>query len=307
MAEGKNFVADDGGQSTVPHPVTPKGGEDKVVDKKNNGDKKAEKVKKESEEIDGETEVVVEESIQDIFEGMDLSEDFRNKVSVVFEAALNEKVNAKTKEIEESVREELQADLQEQVDTKIGSIVEDLDSYLGYVVNEWMQENEIAIESGMKVQMAESLMGGLKDLFSEHNIEVDETSVDLVGGLEEEIGTLSSKANDVINENIKLSEEIASLKAEKVFEDLTESLTVSQRERLKSLSENLNYSNIEEYSTNLTTLKESFFTEKTSVKNDTVDEESEIMTEEAEVKQPASDHSSINALVEALNARRSKN
>jgi hypothetical protein len=302
MAEGKKFVSDDE-QSTVAGPVTPEGGTDKVVDKKNNDEKLKKVTKKESEEIDGDGEYVVEESIQNMFEGMDLSEDFKKKVSVVFEAALHEQVSIETQKIEESLREELQTDLQEQIDIKIDTIVEDLDSYLGYVVDEWMKENEIAIESGIKVDMAESLMGGLKNLFSEHNIDIDESTLDVVTDLEEEVNSLSQKSNKVIGENIRLSEEIASLKAEKVFDELTESLTVSQRERLKILSENLNYSDIEEYSSNLTTLKESFFSEKNSVKK-VVDEEAAIITEDTEFKRPASDHGSINALVEALNRKK---
>ena len=304
MADGK-VVKDDDGQSIAPAPVTPEGGTDKVVDKKNN-DEKMQKVKKESEEVGDDVQIVVEESIQNMFEGMDLSEEFKDKVSLVFEAAVHEQVTLKTKDLKEELQTELQAELQESVDSKIEGIVENLDSYLGYVVGEWMKENEVAIESGIKVDMAESLMTGLKGLFSEHNIEVSEETVDVVSGLEEEVASLTNKANASIDENIKLSEQIATLKSEMIFDEVTESLTVSQRERLKNLSENLNYSDSEEYTKNLNTLKESFFSESVSVKSEVV-EETEILIEETEIKRPASDHGSINALVEALNARKGKN
>ena len=304
MADGKKFVADDGGQSTVPAPVAPEGGTDKVVDKKNN-DEKIQKLKKvkESEEFD---EIVIDESIENMFEGMDLSEDFKDKVTLVFQAAVNEQVVLRTQNVKEELQAELQEELEESVDSKIADIVENLDSYLSYVVNEWMSENEVAIESGIKVNMAESLMTGLKGLFSEHNIEVSEETVDVVSELEEEISTLTKKANKSIDENISLASQIAQLKSEKIFDEVTESLTVSQRERLKNLSENLNYSNAEEFTKNLNTLKESFFSESTSVKTEVV-EESEILIEETEIKRPASDHGSINALVEAFNTRKGKN
>ena len=306
MADGKKFVADDGGQSSVPAPVTPAGGTDKIVDKKNN-DEKIQKLKKvkESEEIDGDVEIVIEESIQNMFEGMDLSEEFKDKVSVVFEAAVHERVSLKTESIKESLEAEFETQLQESVNSKMSEVVDNLDSYLGYVVEQWMSENEIAIETGIKVEMAESLMGGLKDLFSEHNIDVSEETVDIVAGLEEEVSSLTTKANDTISENIRLNSEIEKLNSDKVFDEMTESLTVSQRERLKNLAESLNSSDIADYSKNLQTLKESFFAES-SVKKDAVDEESEILIEETEIKKPASDHGMINALVEALNTRKSK-
>ena len=304
MADGKKFVADDG-ISTVPTPVTPAGGDSDKVKAKKKGDP-MDKVKKESEEIDDDVEIVVEESIQNMFEGMDLSEDFKTKVSVVFEAALHERVELKTANIQEQLEEQFQEQLQESIDTKFADIVENLDSYLGYVVKEWMNENEVAIESGIKVDMAESLMGGLKGLFAEHNIAVSEETVDVVSGLEEEISTLSRKANSSINENIALNKEIASLKAAKVFVEMTESLTVSQRERLKTLSESLNSFDLNEYTGNLQTLKETFFSDNTSVKKSaTVEEETEILTEETEIKKAVSEHGSINALVEAF-SRKSK-
>lgn len=257
------------------------------------------------EEVVEETEEIteVDPTIASIFEGVDLSDEFKNKVSVVFEAAINEQVQERSKAFEADLTEKLEAELQESLTGKVEEIVENLDKYLDYVVEEWMSENEIAIEAGIKVEMAESLMSGLKDLFEEHNVDIDDETVDVVTGLEEQVATADAKANDLVNENIALAKEIADMKADKVFEAMTEDLTVSQRERIAVLSEKLDRDDLEGYSSNLQTIKESFFAES-SVKKDEVVEE-EIITEEAAIRQPISDYSSVNALVEALNARKS--
>lgn len=256
-------------------------------------------------EVVEETEVVteVDPTIASIFEGVDLTDEFKNKVSLVFEAAVNEQVTEKVKAIETDLNEKLEAELQESLTGKVEEIVENLDKYLDYVVEEWMTENEIAIEAGIKVEMAESLMSGLKDLFEEHNIDVDDETIDVVTGLEEQVAEAEAKTNDLVNENIALAQEIAGMKANKVFEEMTEDLTVSQRERLAVLSEKLDRADLEDYTSNLQTIKESFFAE-TTVKRDDVVEEEEIITEEEVIKRPVSDYSSVNALVEALNARK---
>jgi cell division protein FtsB len=257
------------------------------------------------EEVVEETEVIteVDPTIASIFEGVDLSDEFKNKVSVVFEAAINEQVQERSKAFEADLTEKLEAELQESLTGKVEEIVENLDKYLDYVVEEWMSENEIAIEAGIKVEMAESLMTGLKDLFEEHNVDIDDETVDVVTGLEEQVATADARANDLVNENIALAREIADMKADGVFAGMTEDLTVSQRERIAVLSEKLDRDDLESYAANLQTIKESFFAES-SVKKDEVVEE-EIITEEAAIRQPISDYSSVNALVEALNARKS--
>ena len=323
----EKFTVDDGGStvksSEVPDAATPAGGtaKKKKADVKKAVDPSADKVdaatpgqgavKEETQEVEAEAvveEVVeIDESISAMFEGMDLSEDFKSKVTLVFEAAVNEQAAIKAEAIIAEKTETLETEMNESVKTVTDGILENLDSYLDYVVEEWMKENELAIETGVKVEMAESLMGGLKTLFEEHNIEVDDETVDVVVGLEEELEAIKTTANEAINENVALSNAIAALKAERVFEEMTEDLTVTQRERLKVLSEKLDVDNIDEYATDLGVLKESFFSNKVVVEE--VAEEEEIITEDTEVKQvaPISDYSSINALVGALNARSAKN
>jgi hypothetical protein len=322
----EKFVSDDG-ISEVPAAVTPEGGEgkkDKLKKTTTDEPKGAVDPKKvipgqadagkpvptaEDTEVDAEVEtveeVVVESSIESIIEGEDLSEEFKGKISLVFEAALNEEVNKRTETIREELTKSLDEALEEAVTEKLDTITENVDKYLDYVVSEWMSENEIAIESGIKVEMAESLMSGLKNLFVEHNVTVSEETVDVVENLETTVSELEGKANDLVNENIELQKTIATFKAEQKFDELAEGLSVNQVERLKVLSEKLDVEDTDAYAENLSVIKESFFSDKPIVENKDVQEENdEIILEEQEVTKPSSDYTSINALVEAFNTKK---
>jgi len=307
------FVSDDG-VSSVPAAVTPEGGEgkkDKLKKTKTDEPKGAgEKVKTpatEEVEVDAEVieEIVIESSIESIIEGEDLSEEFKGKISLVFEAALNEEVNKRTETIREELTRSLDESLEEAVTEKLDTITENVDKYLDYVVSEWMSENEIAIESGIKVEMAESLMTGLKNLFVEHNVTVSEETVDVVSNLETNVADLEGKANDLVNENIELQKEIATFKSEQKFDEISEGLSANQVERLKVLSEKLDVVDLDAYAENLTVIKESFFSDKPLVeKHDVQNESDEIILEEQEVIKPSSDYASINSLVEAFNTKK---
>jgi len=324
MAEDKkNFVADDG-ISSVPSAVTPEGGEGKKDKLKKTAEDKPEtsptadgkkttpgqtdagKPVPTAEEIETVEEIVIESSIQSIIEGEDLSEEFKGKIALVFEAALSEEVAKRTLSIKEQLETAIEANLAEAVETRMGEIVENVDKYLDYVVSEWTKENEIAIESGIKVEMAESLMGGLRSLFTEHNITVEEDAVDVVSTLETKVSDLEVSANELVSENIDLQREISSFKAGKIFDGLSEGLSVNQVERLKVLSEKLDVEDLESYSENLQVIKESFFSDKplTESQGDVQEESDEIILEEQEVSKPTSDYTSINALVEAFNTRK---
>lgn len=307
----EKFVSDDG-VSTIEDPTTAEGGavKKKKADVKKSVDPKADKVApapvaEEAVEDDA-VEVVAEEVIEyeagiaAMFEGMDLSEEFTSKVTVVFEAAVNEASIKRSDAIIAEKTEALAVSMQEAADASIDNVVENLDSYLDYVVEEWMTENELAIEAGIKVEMAESLMDGLATLFEEHNIEVNEDTVDVVKGLEEEVEGFKANANKAIIENVALAKEIASLKADAAFEEMTEGLTLTQVERLKVLSEKLAFDDIEAYKSDLTTLKESFFAKSKPLVEEATDEE-EIIVEDTAVKQPVSEYSNINALLEGFN------
>jgi len=322
MADDKNkFVADDG-YSEVPQPVKPEGGENvkkkkgevevKKSDVKTPGQEKAGEKVPTAEEVESTEEVVVEEevveveaSIESIFEGTDLSEEFKTNIKLVFEAAVNEEVATKTESLKEELESKLEAELTEAIDTRMKDVVENVDKYLDYVVKEWMEENKIAVEAGIKVEMAESLLDGLKGLFTEHNIEVSEETFDVVESLEKQVAELEEGSNSVVNENIELKNTIASMKAVTVFESMVEGLSENQVERFKVLSEKLDVEDVDAYAENLSVIKESFFSEGKVVAPKVEDvEEDEIILEEQEVIKPASDYNSINALVEAFNTKK---
>lgn len=293
--EEKKMSAD--GQSSVEDPVTPAGGEpsqsptgadtkkkvdpsaDSVADGVTKVTKNPEKAVQFAEEAELEETV----GIAGLFEGLDLSEDFKAKAELVFEAAVNEAATVKAQAIVEGV----EADLKEQFDAALNEsleeIVENLDSYLDYVVQEWMKENEVAIEAGIKIDMAESFMEGLKELFYEHNVQIDEKTVDVVAELEEELAATKEAANRAINETIEINEELQSLRAERAFATMTEGLSQSQVERFRVLSEKLDNSDIETYKKDLSTIKESFFKKKVemTISEDLDEAAGEIITEEA--------------------------
>jgi len=311
--EEKKMSAD--GQSSVEDPVTPEGGvakhsttgadtkkkvdpsADTVTDGVTKVTKNAEKAVEFAEEAELEEAV----GISGLFEGLDLSEEFKEKAELVFEAAVNEAASVKAQAIVEGVEADLTEQFQTALAESLEEIVENLDSYLDYVVQEWMSENEIAIESGLKVEMAESLMTGLKELFYEHNVAIDEETIDVVAELEEEVASAREAANSAINESIALNEELKTLRAEKVFATMTEGLSQSQVERFRVLSEKLDNSDLDSYKEDLTTIKESFFKKKVemTITEDLDEAAGELIIEEAApVKK--SGHAAVDAYAEFL-------
>lgn len=305
----QEFKADHSGGDVVkgaevPEPVTPAGGamKKRLADVNKSVDPTADKLGAEVKE-----EAEVSESFESIFEGMEISEEFKSKISLVFEAAVHEAAETKVAEITANLEEEFAAQLEESVSEAMEEVVENLNNYLDYIVSEWMEENAVAIESGIKVQMAESLMDGLKELFYEHNVDIDDTTIDVVADLEEEIASLKEEVNKTINANIELSEMVNSLEANRVFDELSEGLTTSQKERFRVLSEKLDCDDINSYATDLNTLKESFFKAKQPVLTESAvdEEENEIILEETTSKK-VSQYDSVNAIVAAFNSKNFK-
>lgn len=312
--EEKKMSAD--GQSSVESPVTPAGGEAKHsptgADVKKKVDPTADtvadgvtKVTKNAEKaVEFAEEAEIEESvgIAGLFEGLDLSEDFKAKAELVFEAAVNEAASAKAMEIAESIEVDLKEQFETALNESLEEIVENLDSYLDYVVKEWMEENTVAIESGIKVEMAESFMDGLKELFYEHNVKIDEETIDVVAELEEELAAAKEAANRAITESIAINEELQSLRAAKVFETMTEGLSQSQVERFRVLSEKLDNSDLSSYEEDLGTIKESFFKKKaqTIITEDLDEAAGELIVETAAPIKKSGD-AEIDAYAEFLN------
>jgi len=190
-----------------------------------------------------------------MFSGEELSEDFKTKASTIFETALNERVEA----IETEIKAEYDNRLIEQTETLKTELTQQLDSYLSYVVEEWMEENKLAVEKGLRTEITEEFIEGLRGLFLQHNIEVPQGKTDLLDEMAEKVEALTSSLNEEINKSVSLKEQIAKLEREKLLGGLSEGLTDTDKERFLKLAEGVGFENNNEYKTKLETIRESYF------------------------------------------------
>jgi hypothetical protein len=205
----------------------------------------------------------VTEDISAIFGGQDLSEEFVSKATTVFEAAVVSKVN----EILENVTVDMEAELESEKEDIVESMSQKLDDYLEYVAEEWMKENELAVEQGIRAEIVENFMVGLRNLFTENYIDIPEEKVDLVDELATKVVELETQVNEQMEKNIQLSKQLEEATASSVFDDVIEGLTESQAEKMKSLSEGVEFSTAEDYKEKLETIKESYFSIEEEVSN----------------------------------------
>lgn len=224
----------------------------------------------------GSNDVGLKEAVAGLFEGTDLSEEFKTKTVAIFEAAVSEKVS--------SIREELEgqfdSDLQEQVALATEEIVEKVDSYLDYVVERWIEQNEVAVESNLKVQVAESLISGLKGLVVEHNMSVKQETIDAVAEMQSKLDEQASKYNSIVEDLIAIREEKENLEREVAFNQLSEGLTDTEVAKLRTLSEGVSFDTVGEFKTKVSAIKESYFVESApSVVDETELLEEEVITE----------------------------
>jgi len=187
-----------------------------------------------------------------------LTEDFKNKASTIFEAAFTSKIRETTEKLEE----QYQVQLVEETDAIRADLVEKVDSYLDYVVNEWVEDNEVAIDSGLRTEITEDFMGALKTLFTEHYIEVPESKVDLFDTLEKESSELNNELQESKSEIETLKEEIESLNREKVLAEASEDLTTTQAVKLASLVEGIEFVDVDTFTRKVETIKDSIFSGK---------------------------------------------
>jgi hypothetical protein len=225
-----------------------------------------------------EAEFDLAEAFTGLFEGTDLSEEFKTKVEAVFEAAVHEKVLAEKATLEEK----FENDLQEQVEASVEDLVEKVDQYLDYVIEGWMEENKVAIESNIKVEVAESLLGGIKSLVSEHNLEISEETTDRVAEVEEKLEESTAKYNDVVEQLMALKEEKRELEVQRTFKEIAEGLTDTQVEKLHTLSEGVTFETVEDYASKVSAIKESYFAEAVAP----VEDAAEFLEEEVELEAP---------------------
>ena len=199
----------------------------------------------------------------------DLSEEFKRKAATVFEAAVKSKVRSEVERMEEDYKTELE----ENINTTKGELTEKVDTYLNYVVEEWMKENELAIERGLKGEIAEDFISGLKQLFEDHYVDVPDEKYDVLEAQSDKISELEAKLNEAIEQSVQMKKSNAGLVKEQVVSEVTTDLADTEIEKFKSLVEDVDYSDEESYREKLGTLKESYFPKNAPTVNETIDYE----------------------------------
>ena len=220
----------------------------------------------------------MKEDMDALFNGEELTEEFRTKATTIFEAAVMARVNQEVARLEE----EFESKLAEQVAKNTEGIVEQVDGYLGYIAEQWMAQNEIALERGIKSDILEGFVAGLKTLFEEHYIDIPEEKFDLVGSLEEQVEELENKLNDQVAANVELSKTIAEAKRAEIVKSISEGLTDTETEKFLGLVEELSYEDASTFETKVKTIRENYFTNKAAadVKSVVTDTPVETLTEE---------------------------
>ncbi len=208
--------------------------------------------------------VDIEEDVNALLGGEELSEEFREKAKVIFEAALNSKI----KEIQETLELQYETKLDEAREELKGTLTERVDAYLEYICEEWMSENQLAIEHGLKTEMTESFLSGMKGLFEEHYVTIPEEKYDVVESMVEKLDDMETKLNEQIEKNIGLNKRLAESVADGILDQISEGLAQTQKEKLASLAESVEFESEEEYREKLETLKESYFSRTPATKSE---------------------------------------
>jgi hypothetical protein len=256
--------------------------EEKVAKKKSS--KKSSDEEDEEDEEDGkkkmEESISIEEDVDALLAGEDLSEEFRDKAKLIFEAAINSKIS----EIYESLETHYENQLVEQVEEIKLELAERVDSYLEYVSDEWLQENALVVEQGLKTEMTESFLQGMKGLFEEHYVSIPEDKYDVIESMVDKLDEMETKLNEQIERNIALNQRLAESVADVILSDVSEGLATSQKDKLASLSESVEFESEVNYREKLATLREAYFPRNAGTQKGY----SEVINEEANYGQPVS-------------------
>ena len=215
-------------------------------------------------------EIDIEEDVTALVEGEELSEEFKEKAKTILEAAIKGKVT----QIKESLEAGYETKLVEEVEEIKGALNERVDSYLEYVAEEWFTENQLAVEGGLKEELTESFMTGLKSLFEEHYVTIPEEKYDVLQSMVEKLDDMETKLNEQIEKNVGLNKRLAESVADGILESVSEGLAATQKEKLASLAESVEFDSEAQYRDKLETLKESYFPTKSSstVKSESLSE-----------------------------------
>ena len=237
------------------------------------------KMKEEVEGLeDRKTSDIIMEDMKELF-GSDLSDEFITKASTIFEAAVATKVQAEIVRLEE----QYEAQLEEKMTAHLAEMTDKVDQYISYIAEEWMTENTLSVESGLRAEMSESFLAGLKTLFEEHYVDIPADKEEVVESLALKIEELEDKLNEEIDSKVAMKKTIEEMKAQQIVADLSEGLADTQKEKLRSLAENIEYTDNEEFKAKLETLKETYFsktTEKKVVEDQLITDEVETLSEQ---------------------------
>ena len=202
----------------------------------------------------------IEEDVNALLAGEELSEEFQEKARTIFEAAIRSKIS----EIKEELQETYENALVEEIEVIKQGLVERVDAYLEYVADEWVAENALAVENGLKTEMTESFLQGMKGLFEDHYVSIPEEKYDVIESMVDKLDEMEEKLNEQIEKNIALNTRLAESVADVIFADVAEGLALSQKDKLASLAENVEFDSEVNYREKLVTLRESYFPTNTS-------------------------------------------
>ena len=276
VEEGQEVVAEEPAQeeevvAEQPESVLRKKMEEAI--KESEETKEGEEVVAEAEET---TEVNVEDDINALIAGEELSEEFQEKAKTIFEAAINSKVSV----IQEDLEKEYAKVLKEEIDSTKIKLTERVDSYLEYVAGEWLEENSLAVEQGLKAEMSESFLTGMKSLFEEHYVSIPEDKYDVLESMVNKLDDMEEKLNEQIDKNVSLTKRLSESKSDGILSDVSEGLAVTQKDKLASLAESVEFESESDYREKLVTLRNSYF--PTRQVASTQSEDSEMLSESNE-------------------------
>ena len=235
----------------------------------------------------------IEEDIEALIAGEELSEEFQEKARTIFEAAIKTKVA----EMKEEVQKQYEESLTEEVANLKSELTERVDSYLEYVAQEWLTENQLAVENGLKTEMTESFLTGMKSLFEEHYVTIPEEKYDVLNSMVEKLDEMEDKLNEQINKNIALNKRLAESVADVILADVSEGLALSQKDKFTSLAENVEFDSEETYREKLVTLREAYFPSNAGVQKN----ESETISEDTEVSAQVETTTMMESYLQTLN------
>ncbi len=249
------------------------------------------------EEVVAEDKIDVEEDLNALIAGEELSEEFQNKARTIFETAIKVKIS----EVKAELEEQYEKSIAEEVATVKTELTERLDAYLEYVADEWVAENKLAIESGLKTEMTESFLTGMKSLFEDHYVQIPDEKYDVLNSMVEKLDEMENKLNEQIDKNVALNKRLAESSADVIFAEVSEGLAVTQKDKFAKLAENVEFESEDGYREKLVTLKNSYFKESAS----TPREDTENLSEGTEIGRPPEVTGAMESYLQSL-ARVSK-